>query len=220
MPLVPKSSRLSANFTTLGSTFLLLMIDNYDSFTFNLVHYFEALGQEVRVFRNDEITIDEVKQLKPQYIVISPGPGDPDTAGISLAVVKNFAGIIPILGVCLGHQCIAQHFGAKVEKAKRVMHGKTSNIRHVQQGLFSALNLPLQVTRYHSLIVNKASLPDELAITAWSETKEGEFDEIMALAHKILPINSVQFHPESVLTEQGHNLLANFIKQYKNYPIS
>ncbi|KGJ94993.1 glutamine amidotransferase of anthranilate synthase [Colwellia psychrerythraea] len=196
------------------------MIDNYDSFTFNLVHYFQALGQEVVVFRNNEISIEEIEQLKPQYIVISPGPCDPDSAGISLAVVGKFSGKIPLLGVCLGHQCIAQHFGAKVEKAKRVMHGKTSKIRHIQQGIFTHLNQPLQVTRYHSLIVNKKSLPNELAVTAWSENEQGDLDEIMALAHKTLPICSVQFHPESILTEQGQNLLANFIKQFKNYPIS
>jgi len=196
------------------------MIDNYDSFTFNLVHYFQALGQEVVVFRNNEISLKEIEKLKPQYIVISPGPCDPDAAGVSLDVVKHFSGEIPLLGVCLGHQCIAQHFGAKVEKAKKVMHGKTSKIRHNQQGLFAQLNQPLQVTRYHSLIVNKQSLSSELTVTAWSEDAQGNVDEIMALAHKTLPICSVQFHPESILTEQGQNLLANFIKQFKNYPIS
>ena len=196
------------------------MIDNYDSFTFNLVHYFQALGQEVVVYRNDEISLNEIEQLNPQYIVISPGPGDPDSAGISLAVVEQFSGKIPLLGVCLGHQCIAQHFGANVKKAKQVMHGKTSKIRHNQQGLFSDLNQPLQVTRYHSLIVSKQSLPNELTMTAWSVNKQGEVDEIMALEHKSLPISSVQFHPESILTEQGESLLANFIKQFKNYPIS
>ncbi|GAW95816.1 glutamine amidotransferase [Colwellia marinimaniae] len=196
------------------------MIDNYDSFTFNLVHYFQALGQEVVVYRNNEISLTEIEQLKPQYIVISPGPCDPDSAGISLAVIAQFAGKIPLLGVCLGHQCIAQHFGAKVEKAKKVMHGKTSKITHNQQGLFRDLNQPLQVTRYHSLIVNKQSLPNELTVTAWSQNEQGELDEIMALEHKSLAISSVQFHPESILTEQGQNLLANFIKQFKNHPIS
>jgi len=184
------------------------------------VHYFQALGQEVVVFRNNEISLKEIEKLKPQYIVISPGPCDPDAAGVSLDVVKHFSGEIPLLGVCLGHQCIAQHFGAKVEKAKKVMHGKTSKIRHNQQGLFAQLNQPLQVTRYHSLIVNKQSLSSELTVTAWSEDAQGNVDEIMALAHKTLPICSVQFHPESILTEQGQNLLANFIKQFKNYPIS
>jgi len=196
------------------------MIDNYDSFTFNLVHYFQALGQEVVVYRNDEISIEEIEALKPQYIVISPGPCDPDTAGISLEVVDKFAGKVPLLGVCLGHQCIAQHFGATVEKAKKVMHGKTSKITHNEQGLFSKLNQPLQVTRYHSLIVNKQSLPTDLNMTAWSQNEQGDVDEIMALEHKTLPISSVQFHPESILTEQGQNLLANFIKQFKNYPIN
>ena len=214
-----KGSKLSANFIAVGSIPLLLMIDNYDSFTFNLVHYFQALGQEVRVFRNDEISVEAIEQLKPQYIVISPGPCDPDAAGISLAVVEKFAGKIPLLGVCLGHQCIAQHFGAKVEKANQVMHGKTSYIRHDQKGLFSNLNQPLQVTRYHSLIVNKDTIPDSIEVTAWSETEQGEFAEIMALTHKTLPISSVQFHPESILTEQGQHLLANFIKQFKNYAI-
>jgi anthranilate synthase/aminodeoxychorismate synthase-like glutamine amidotransferase len=196
------------------------MIDNYDSFTFNLVHYFQALGQKVVVFRNNEISLQQIKQLAPQYIVISPGPCDPDSAGISLEVVKYFAGKTPILGVCLGHQCIAQHFGASVEKAKQVMHGKTSQIRHNQQGIFNQLNQPLQVTRYHSLIVNKLSLPNELVVTAWSQDDQGNIDEIMALEHKTLAISSVQFHPESILTEQGQDLLANFISQYKNHPIN
>ncbi|MEI6893439.1 MAG: aminodeoxychorismate/anthranilate synthase component II [Colwellia sp.] len=197
---------------------MLLMIDNYDSFTFNLVHYFQALGQEVIVYRNNEISLDEIKQLKPQYIVISPGPSNPNAAGISLAVIKQFAGSIPLLGVCLGHQCIAQHFGANIKNAKKVMHGKTSLIHHNQQGLFSELNQPLRVTRYHSLIVDKQSLPTTLTITAWSKNEAGDIDEIMALTHKTLPISSVQFHPESILTEQGKTLLANFIQQFKNYP--
>jgi anthranilate synthase/aminodeoxychorismate synthase-like glutamine amidotransferase len=199
---------------------LLLMIDNYDSFTFNLVHYFQALGQEVVVYRNDEISVVEIEQLSPQYIVISPGPCDPDSAGISLTVINHFAGKVPLLGVCLGHQCIAQHYGAIVEKAKKIMHGKTSAIEHNGQGLFNQLARPLQVTRYHSLIVNKQSLPDELTMTAWSVTQENECDEIMALQHKTLPLSGVQFHPESVLTEQGQALLANFIKQYADYPIT
>ena len=191
------------------------MIDNYDSFTFNLVHYFQTLGQEVAVKRNDQITIAEITKIAPQYIVISPGPRNPDKAGLSLAIIEYFAGKIPILGVCLGHQCIAQHFGAKIIKAKQVMHGKTSSIHHLDQGLFSQLNHPLQVARYHSLIVEKNSLPDELEINAWSVTDTGDFDEIMALQHKHLPIASVQFHPEAILTEQGHQLLKNFITQYQ-----
>jgi anthranilate synthase/aminodeoxychorismate synthase-like glutamine amidotransferase len=192
------------------------MIDNYDSFTFNLVHYFKALGQEVLVKRNDDITCEEIKELAPQYIVISPGPCTPNEAGISLQVITDFAGEIPILGVCLGHQCIAQHFGAKVEKAKKVMHGKVSQIKHTNSDIFTQLKNPLNVTRYHSLIVKHSSLPDELEITAWSCTASGEFDEIMAIRHKTLPITSVQFHPESILTEQGQQLLNNFINYYNN----
>jgi anthranilate synthase/aminodeoxychorismate synthase-like glutamine amidotransferase len=190
------------------------MIDNYDSFTFNLVHYFQALGQEVKVFRHDEISIDEISRLKPDYLVISPGPCDPDNAGISLAVVENFAGKIPLLGVCLGHQCIAQHYGAKIIKAKKLMHGKTSLISHDASGLFEQLNPSLEVTRYHSLIVEQASLPSELMITAWSLDEQGNKDEIMALQHKELALCSVQFHPESVLTEQGQALLNNFLTMY------
>ena len=190
------------------------MIDNYDSFTFNLVHYFRSLGQEVKVFRNDQITIEQIQALAPQYIVISPGPCEPNQAGISLAVVKYFAGKIPILGVCLGHQCIAQHFGAQVVKAPKVMHGKTSAIIHDNSDIFSGLNNPLTVTRYHSLVVDKHSLPDELEITAWTADDKQQVKEIMALRHKFLAITSVQFHPESVLTEQGLELLDNFIGNY------
>ena len=190
------------------------MIDNYDSFTFNLVHYFRDLGQEVEVFRNDKITIEEIIALSPAYIVISPGPCDPDNAGISLEVVKHFAGKITLLGVCLGHQCIVQHFGGKVEKAQKLMHGKISAIAHKNTGIFEELNNPLTVTRYHSLIVNKQTLPDEFDITAWTLDEDGSANEIMALAHKSLPIASVQFHPESILTEQGQSLLGNFISQY------
>jgi len=192
------------------------MIDNYDSFTFNLVHYFRALGQSVEVYRHDKISLTEISALAPEFIVISPGPSDPEHAGISLAVIEHFAGKIPILGVCLGHQCIAQYFGAHVEKAKKVMHGKTSIIKHNQQGIFEALKNPLTVTRYHSLIVALEELPKELEITAWTESKHGEIDEIMALKHKSLAIASVQFHPESVLTEQGQDLLKNFISLFSN----
>ncbi len=192
------------------------MIDNYDSFTFNLVHYFETLGQKVKVVRNDDINLAEIETMAPEYIVISPGPGTPNQAGISLAIIAKFAGKIPLLGVCLGHQCIAQHFGAKIKKAKRVMHGKTCYINHDQQGVFSTLNHPLQVTRYHSLIVDPASLPEELTITAWSCDQTGKKEEIMALQHKHLPLVSVQFHPEAILTEQGQVLLENFINLYNN----
>lgn len=193
---------------------MLLMIDNYDSFTYNLVHYFQAIGQDVEVYRNDEISLEKISELAPHCIVISPGPCDPDSAGISLAVIDAFAGKIPILGVCLGHQAIAQHFGAKVVKAKKVMHGKTSMITHRNSGLFEKLDNPLQVTRYHSLIVDKSTLPETLAVTAWSTDENGQQEEIMALAHKTLPIASVQFHPESILTNQGHELLKNFIRVY------
>ena len=178
------------------------------------MHYFQALGQEVKVCRNDEISLDAIEALAPHYIVISPGPCDPDAAGLSLAIIERFKGRIAILGVCLGHQCIAQHFGAKVIKAKKVMHGKTSAISHNEQGLFKSLNQPLTVTRYHSLIVDENTLPAALEISAWI-TENGQL-EIMALQHKSLAIASVQFHPESILTEQGHQLLQNFIDLYSN----
>lgn len=197
------------NFSFYSGIVLLLMIDNYDSFTFNLVHYFQSLGQEVLVVRNDEISINAIEKLAPQYIVISPGPCDPNAAGLSLTIIDRFKGEIPILGVCLGHQCIAQYFGAKVVKANKVMHGKTSEITHNSQGLFNTLKQPLTVTRYHSLIVDRDTLPNELEVTAW--LSNGEEIEIMALQHKQLAIASVQFHPESILTEQGHQLLKNFI---------
>ncbi len=190
------------------------MIDNYDSFTFNLVHYFQALGQEVLVKRNDQISLSNIKKLAPQYIVISPGPCDPNSAGLSLSIIHEFKGLIPILGVCLGHQCIAQAFGATIKKAKQVMHGKTSLITHNNTGLFTKLNNPLKVTRYHSLIVEQATLSNEFEINAWTTTTENEIAEIMAITHKKLPLVGVQFHPESVLTEQGHLLLNNFLQQY------
>nr|WP_241242446.1 aminodeoxychorismate/anthranilate synthase component II [Thalassotalea sp. G2M2-11] len=192
------------------------MIDNYDSFTYNLVHYFRDLGQEVQVYRNDQITIEQIAALTPQYIVISPGPCEPNQAGISLKVIEAFAGKVPILGVCLGHQCIAQHFGAKVIKAPVVMHGKTSLITHSNTDIFQSLNNPLNVTRYHSLLIDINSMPAPLEITAWTTDQHGQMKEIMAIRHKSLPITSVQFHPESVLTEQGLILLENFIKQYAN----
>jgi anthranilate synthase/aminodeoxychorismate synthase-like glutamine amidotransferase len=190
------------------------MIDNYDSFTFNLVHYFQSLGQEVKVFRHDEISLDEIEKLNPEYLVISPGPGVPNSAGISLAVVEYFSGKIPILGVCLGHQCIAQHFGANVIKAKKLMHGKTSLINHNDSGLFQQLKQPLKVTRYHSLVVEPESLPNDLMVTAWTLDEQGNKYEIMALQHKVFALSSVQFHPESILTEQGHALLKNFLTMY------
>ncbi|HDO1319583.1 aminodeoxychorismate synthase component II [Aeromonas veronii] len=190
---------------------MLLLIDNYDSFTWNLVQYFGALGQEVVVKRNDELTLDAIAQLSPRFLVISPGPCTPNEAGISLDAISHFAGKLPILGVCLGHQSLAQAFGARVIRARQVMHGKTSLIRHRNEGVFKGLNNPLRVTRYHSLVVERDTLPDCFDITAWSEHADGSFDEIMGLRHKTLPVEGVQFHPESILSEQGHQLLANFL---------
>ncbi|OCQ45150.1 anthranilate synthase component 2 [Aeromonas veronii] len=190
---------------------MLLLIDNYDSFTWNLVQYFGALGQEVVVKRNDELTLDAIAQLSPRFLVISPGPCTPNEAGISLDAISHFAGKLPILGVCLGHQSLAQAFGARVVRARQVMHGKTSLIRHRNEGVFKGLNNPLRVTRYHSLVVEHDTLPDCFDITAWSEHADGSFDEIMGLRHKTLPVEGVQFHPESILSEQGHQLLANFL---------
>jgi para-aminobenzoate synthetase component 2 len=184
------------------------MIDNYDSFTYNLVQYFAELGEQVLVRRNDEISLTQIAAIRPSSLVISPGPCSPDQAGISLAAIKHFAGQLPILGVCLGHQAIAQAFGAKVVRAKTVMHGKNSLIRHRQRGLFAGLNNPMSVTRYHSLVVDRASVPDDFTIEAWTDADESE---IMALSHKKLPVHGVQFHPEAILTEQGHQLLQNFL---------
>ena len=190
---------------------MLLIIDNYDSFTFNLFQYFSELGQEVVVKRNDDISLEQIALLSPDYLVISPGPCTPNDAGISLAVIERFAGQIPILGVCLGHQSIAQVFGANVIKAKKVMHGKTSKIKHKGKGVFTGLNNPLTVTRYHSLIVETLTLNDDFEVTAWTEDHLGEFDEIMAFKHKVIALEGVQFHPESILTEQGKELLNNFL---------
>ena len=185
------------------------MIDNYDSFTYNLVQYFGELGQEVQVYRNDEIDLEKVAALNPRHIVISPGPCTPNEAGISVPLIHAFAGKIPLLGVCLGHQSIGQAFGGKIIKAKTLMHGKTSLIHHTNQGVFEGLANPYTATRYHSLVIEKESLPDCLEVTAWTED-----GEIMGVRHKTLAIEGVQFHPESVLTEYGHELLDNFIKAY------
>jgi anthranilate synthase component 2/para-aminobenzoate synthetase component 2 len=193
---------------------MLLMIDNYDSFTYNLVQYFQRLNQEVLVKRNDEISVTQIKQLNPKHIVISPGPCTPNEAGVSLNVVEQLKGIYPILGICLGHQTIAQALGGKVIRAKQVMHGKTSPIVHNNKGVFTGLENPLTVCRYHSLVVEKHSLPSELAITAWSQTEQGEFDEIMGLLHTELALEGVQFHPEAILTTQGLELLANFLSRF------
>ena len=185
---------------------MLLMIDNYDSFTYNLVQYFGELGQDVKVVRNDEIALDEVSALKPERIVVSPGPCTPNEAGISVPLIKAFAGKIPILGVCLGHQSIGQAFGGQIIRAQQLMHGKTSMIHHLDSGVFAGLPNPLRATRYHSLVIARETLPDCLQITAW--TDDGE---IMGVRHKTLAIEGVQFHPESILTEYGHDLLANFL---------
>ena len=192
---------------------MLLMIDNYDSFTYNLVQYFGELGEEVVVYRNDEITLDQIAALKPDRLVISPGPCTPTEAGISIPAIARFAGEIPLLGVCLGHQSIGQHYGGDVVRARQVMHGKTSPIYHKDRGVFAGLNNPLTATRYHSLVVKKETLPDCLEMTAWTQTEDGAVDEIMGLRHKTLAVEGVQFHPESILTEQGHALLKNFLTQ-------
>jgi anthranilate synthase component 2 len=187
---------------------MLLMIDNYDSFTYNVVQYFAELGADVKVLRNDEITVDA-----PTHLVISPGPCTPNEAGISLAAIKAFAGEIPILGVCLGHQSIGQAFGGKIVRARTVMHGKTSPMHHRNSGVFSGLNNPLVATRYHSLVIEKDSLPDCLEVTSWTQHPDGSIDEIMGVRHKTLDIEGVQFHPESILSEQGHELFKNFLER-------
>lgn len=195
---------------------MLLMIDNYDSFTYNLVQYLGELGVDVRVFRNDKITLQEIEALAPDQLVISPGPCTPNEAGISVEAVRHFAGKMPILGVCLGHQSIGQCFGGKIVHAKAIMHGKTSMIHHDNQGVFAGLHNPFEATRYHSLVIEPASLPECLQITAWTNNEQGEMDEIMGVRHKTLPIEGVQFHPESILTEHGHDILRNFLKQSVN----
>lgn len=202
---------LTKKFINASLRVMLLIIDNYDSFTYNLYQYFCELGAEVKVVRNDEITLEEIEALNPTHLVISPGPCTPNEAGISLCAIEHFAGKLPILGVCLGHQAIAQVFGGEVVRARQVMHGKTSPIRHNDRSVFATLNNPLTVTRYHSLVVKKDSLPDCFELTAWTELEDGSMDEIMGYQHKTLPIDAVQFHPESIKTEQGHQILANFL---------
>ncbi|MDX1606336.1 MAG: aminodeoxychorismate/anthranilate synthase component II [Candidatus Competibacterales bacterium] len=191
---------------------MLLMIDNYDSFTYNLVQYLGELGAEVQTYRNDRITPEEIERLAPERIVISPGPCTPDEAGISLEVVRRFAGRVPILGVCLGHQAIGQAFGGRVVHARAVMHGKTSPIHHRDRGVFAGLPAPLQATRYHSLVVADKNLPECLEVTAWTVTETCERDEIMGFRHRELAVEGIQFHPESIMTPQGHDLLANFLR--------
>ena len=192
---------------------MLLMIDNYDSFTYNLVQYFGELGQQVEVLRNDALDVAGIAALRPAHIVISPGPCTPDQAGVSLGVLGALSGSVPILGVCLGHQSLGQAFGGRVVRAKTIMHGKTSAIHHTGRGVFAGLPSPFLATRYHSLVVEKSSLPDCLEITAWTEDADGNFDEIMGLRHRTLAVEGVQFHPESILTEHGHAMLRNFLGQ-------
>ena len=192
---------------------MLLMIDNYDSFTYNLVQYFGELGEDVRVARNDAITLDEIAQLAPERICISPGPCSPNEAGISLPLLERFAGQVPVLGVCLGHQAIGQAFGGRVVRAQALMHGKTGAIHHTGVGVFAGLPSPFTAARYHSLAVERASLPDCLEITAWTENADGTLDEIMGLRHRELAVEGVQFHPESILTQHGHAMLRNFLAQ-------
>lgn len=192
---------------------MLLMIDNYDSFTYNVVQYLGELGADVKVVRNDELTVAEIEALAPERIVVSPGPCTPTEAGVSLEVILHFAGKLPILGVCLGHQAIGQAFGGEVVRARQAMHGKTSPVHHRDLGVFAGLANPVTVTRYHSLVVRRESLPDCLEVTAWTCLEDGSVDEIMGLRHKTLNVEGVQFHPESILTEQGHELFANFLRQ-------
>ena len=194
---------------------MILMIDNYDSFTYNLVQYLGELGQDVRVVRNDELSVEQVRKLAPERIVISPGPGTPDQAGITLQLIEKLGAQIPILGVCLGHQSIGQAFGGDVVRAREIMHGKTSLIHHTGVGVFAGLANPFTATRYHSLVVEQSTFPQILEVTAWTQRADGSRDEIMGLRHKALPIEGVQFHPESILTEHGHALLRNFVDEVR-----
>jgi anthranilate synthase component 2 len=192
---------------------MLLMIDNYDSFTYNLVQYLGELGADVRVYRNDRITLEEIGKLAPEKIVISPGPCTPNEAGVSVETIRRFAGRIPILGVCLGHQSIGQAFGGHIVHAGEIMHGKTSMIHHHDVGVFRGLPNPFEATRYHSLVIEHESLPDCLEVTAWTSATGGGVDEIMGVRHRTMPVEGVQFHPESILTGCGHDLLRNFLNQ-------
>ena len=190
---------------------MILMLDNYDSFTYNLVQYLGELGADVEVHRNDQITVDDIKAMAPERIMLSPGPGTPSGAGICLETIEAFAGKIPIFGVCLGHQAIGQAFGGNIIRAKQIMHGKTSLMHHTNKGVFKGLNNPYTATRYHSLVIEAATLPDCLEVTAWTENEDGSMDEIMGIRHKTLNIEGVQFHPESILSEHGHDMLKNFL---------
>lgn len=192
---------------------MLTMIDNYDSFTFNLVQYFAELGADVSVYRNDAVSVESVLREQPQQIVISPGPCDPEKAGISVELIRQVAGKIPLLGVCLGHQCIGAAYDGKIVPAGQIMHGKTSPVYHHNRGVFSGLPNPFVATRYHSLVVEKQSLPDCFEVTAWTQSKDGSIDQIMGMRHRELAVEGVQFHPESIMTEHGHDLLQNFLNR-------
>ena len=194
---------------------MLLMIDNYDSFTYNLVQYLGELGAEVVVRRNDEVTLAEIEAMAPHYIVISPGPATPNEAGVSMDVIRRFGPHVPLLGVCLGHQCIGQVFGGRIVHAGELMHGKTSPIHHTGAGVFRGIESPFRATRYHSLVIQKSSAPAVLEVTAWTEKTPGAVDEIMGVRHRELPIEGVQFHPESILTEHGHDILRNFLEPHR-----
>ncbi|MDA9877480.1 aminodeoxychorismate/anthranilate synthase component II [bacterium] len=191
---------------------MILMIDNYDSFTYNIVQYLAELKADVSVYRNDEITIADIEKMAPEKIVISPGPCTPNEAGVSVDTIKTFAGKISMLGICLGHQSIGQAFGGNIIRAKQVMHGKTSMMHHDDSGVFKGLSNPFEATRYHSLVIDQATLPDCLQVTAWTQNEDGSLDEIMGIRHRELAIEGVQFHPESILTQHGHELLVNFLK--------
>lgn len=191
---------------------MLVMIDNYDSFTYNLVQYFGELGMEIMVYRNDEISVQELAASRPSHIVISPGPCTPKEAGISVETIRYFAGKVPVLGVCLGHQSIGEAFGGETVRAARVMHGKLSDIHHDGKGVFKGLESPFEATRYHSLVISQDSLPDCLEVTAWTLDQAGKREEIMGVRHKEFPVEGVQFHPESILTEHGHAMLRNFLQ--------
>lgn len=193
---------------------MLLMIDNYDSFTYNIVQYFGELNQEVKVVRNDQVTLEDIERWQPQYLVIGPGPCSPTEAGISIPAIQHFAGKIPLLGVCLGHQSIGQAFGGNIVRAKTVMHGRLSDMYHSNQGIFSNLPNPFSATRYHSLVIDQASLPECLEVTCWTQEADGSMEEIMGIRHKTLPVEGVQFHPESILSQHGHQIFQNFLDIY------
>ncbi|AMO40127.1 glutamine amidotransferase [Acinetobacter sp. BEC1-S18-ESBL-01] len=193
---------------------MLLMIDNYDSFTYNIVQYFGELNQEVKVVRNDQVTLEDIERWQPKYLVIGPGPCSPSEAGISIPAINHFAGKIPLLGVCLGHQSIGQAFGGKIVRAKTVMHGRLSDMYHNNKGIFSNLPSPFSATRYHSLVIDQQTLPDCLEVTCWTNEADGSIEEIMGVKHKTLPVEGVQFHPESILSQHGHQIFKNFLEIY------